>query len=204
MRRELELEQKRREEETEKWEKMTESEKIDKIKGEGQQNTMISREEKIRRAREGRKRWKEWRENEDSKEGEEETEEMEEDTARGELVLDPETRTYDARKMKVTNLRENTRITLPRPLKPIHEAMIEVRRKEYNRVFDEYRGKESKKRKRVTNLTEEESKGVKSLKSRIEKDEIVVLKTDKSSKLTIMNKEEYRETGEKLREKIER
>ena len=138
---------------------------------------------------------------EERKETQSETEEMEEDTARGELVFDPETRTYDARKMKITNLRENTRITLPRPLKPIHEAMIEVRRKEYNRVFDEYRGKESKKRKRVSNLTEEESKGVKSLKSRIEKDEIVVLKTDKSSKLTVMNKEEYRETGEKLREK---
>ena len=137
----------------------------------------------------------------ESKETQSGTEEMEEDTARGELVFDPETRTYDARKMKVTNLRENTRITLPRPLNPIHEAMIEVRRKEYNRVFDEYRGKESKKRKRVSNLTEEESKGVKSLKSRIEKDEIVVLKTDKSSKLTVMNKEEYRETGEKLREK---
>ena len=61
--------------------------------------------------------------------------------------------------MKVTNLEENTRITLPRPLRAIHEAMIEVRRTEYNKVFDEYKRKESLKRKRASNLADKKKEG---------------------------------------------
>ena len=38
------------------------------------------------------------------------------------MVYDPVRNEYDARRMRVTNLAENTRITLPKPLKPIHEA----------------------------------------------------------------------------------
>ena len=54
--------------------------------------------------------------------------EEEEIAAKTEMVYDPVERVYDARRMKVTNLPENNRITLPRPLKPIHEAEIEVRK----------------------------------------------------------------------------
>ena len=127
--------------------------------------------------------------------------EQEEELTKGELVFDPVKKVYDARNMKVTNLGENTRITLPKPLKPVQEAMIEVRREEYMRVFREYKEQERKKGERRTNLTEMESKGIKSLKKRIENDEIVVIKTDKSSKMAVMNKEEYKSMGESTRVK---
>ena len=122
---------------------------------------------------------------------------LETEITREELVYDPVNRVYDARKMKVTNLGENTRRTLPNPLKPVQE----VRREEYMKVFRDYSEQERKNGGRRTNLTDSENKGMKSLKRRIENDEIVVINTDKSSKLAVMKKEEYKEMGEGTRMK---
>ena len=69
LRKELEMKQRKREEEKEKWDKLTDLEKINQMKKEEPQNNMTSREEKIERAKEGRKRWKERREREDNREG---------------------------------------------------------------------------------------------------------------------------------------
>ena len=69
-RRNWEITQQRKEEESNGWRKLTEIEKIKKIKNENTraEGAMITtREEKIKKAKEGRKRWKEWRENEDDK-----------------------------------------------------------------------------------------------------------------------------------------
>ena len=83
MRRETEMERIRWEEKKQNWEKMTDTEKIEKIKNEEPINTGKSREDKIKRAKEGRKRWKEWREKEAMEgEGDEKEEaETEEDSS---------------------------------------------------------------------------------------------------------------------------
>ena len=54
--------------------------------------------------------------------------------------------------MRVTNLAENTRITLPKPLKPLHKAEIDIRRKEYLKVFEKYRKEETVKGRRYSTL----------------------------------------------------
>ena len=125
----------------------------------------------------------------------------EELVASSEMVYDPVRNEYDARKMRVTNLAENTRITLPKPLKPIHEAKIEIRRKEYLKVFERYKRNETVKGKQDNNMTEKEEKGLKSIRNRVEKGEIVVLKTDKSSKLAVMKTDEYLKMGRGTRTK---
>ena len=128
-------------------------------------------------------------------------EDEEETIAKNEMVYDPVNREYDARRMKVTNLTENTRITLPRPLKPIREAEIEIRRREYLRVFEKFKKEETKKGKQETNMTEKERKGLDSIKKRVKSGEIVILKTDKSSKLAAMRTDKYLEMGRGTRVK---
>ena len=59
--------------------------------------------------------------------------------ARARQHYDPEKRIYDYRKKWVTDMEENGRVTLPKPLKPIDEAGIEMRRDVHWKVFREYR-----------------------------------------------------------------
>ena len=62
--------------------------------------------------------------------------EDEEITAKGRMIFDPCTKVFDGRKRRVTDLKECTRITLPKPLNPEDEAKIEVRRKTQKEVFE--------------------------------------------------------------------
>ena len=60
---------------------------------------------------------------------------------------------------------ENTRVTLPNPLKPIDEANIELRRDVHGRLFRDYRESNcNDKGDQITNLTAGEHAGLKSLK----------------------------------------
>ena len=47
----------------------------------------------------------------------------------------------------------------------------------------------------VTNLSEEEQRGLKSLMKKIKEDKILIMKTDKSGKLAVTTKEKYTEMG---------
>ena len=47
------------------------------------------------------------------------------------------------------------------------------------------------------NLIEAEKRGLRKLKKRVEKDEIIIVKTDKSGKLGVISKEKYLEMGKK-------
>ena len=55
-------------------------------------------------------------------------EKLEEAEAKGRQVFDPESKTFDASKRRVTDLDENTRVVLPKPANPTQEASIEIRR----------------------------------------------------------------------------
>ena len=126
----------------------------------------------------------------------EEMEKMEEDDARSRQVFDPEKKNFDYRKKRVTDLKENSRVCLPKPLPAIEEASIELRRENIRRVFREIKAKVCNKRgQQKSNLTEGQEEGIKSLRKRIADEEIIVMKTDKSGKFAITDRDNYEEMG---------
>ena len=117
--------------------------------------------------------------------------------AKSRQVYDPIEDTYDDRNRKVTDLVECSRITLPKPLSITREAQIELRRELHNKVYQEYR-KEfcDKNGEQEMEISLEERKGLRSLQKRIEKEELLIIKTDKSGKLSVTNRENYLKMGE--------
>ena len=61
---------------------------------------------------------------------EEEQERFDELDAQCRQIFDPVEKVFDDRKRRVTDLRECTRVTLPKPMKERDEALIEIRRGE--------------------------------------------------------------------------
>ena len=113
-------------------------------------------------------------------------------------VFDPETKTFDFRKQRVTDIEDNVRVTLPKPLKPPDEAAIEMRREIYRKLEADYRREKCDKNgKQPTNLTKTQEIGLKKLKKRIKDGEIHIMKTDKSNKFAVTTLENYIEMGQK-------
>ena len=90
------------------------------------------------------------------------------------MVYDPFERKFYVRKIKVTNIKENTRIMLTKPLTPVEEAGIEIRRKGYLIVFNKYKRKETIQGRQKTNMPEKEEKRLKSIIKRVDKKDIVI------------------------------
>ena len=123
-------------------------------------------------------------------------EELEKQDAQSRQIYDPTTRTFNDAKRRATDLKECSRITLPKPLETRHEAMIETRRNMNEKTYNQYRDEECNRKGEVKgNLTEEEKDGLKSLQNRIKNKEIIILKTDKSGKLCVTTREEYERMG---------
>ena len=170
--------------------------------------------------------------------------------ARSRMIFDPTKKVFDYANRRVTDLKENTRITLPKAGSPKEEAELEMMRKivieEFNKYkkeveetntkssLDQKKNKRKEKREKEMiaakernedsdniiekeieketekkdnrnqewkNLTSSERRGLIKLRKRIKDEEIVILRTDKSGKLTAMKKEEYLKMG---RSKIEK
>ena len=66
-------------------------------------------------------------------------EENEIEEARTRLVYDSENRRYDERKQRVTDLKECSRIFLPKPLDVNQEAHLEMRREAHKRISEAHR-----------------------------------------------------------------
>ena len=112
-------------------------------------------------------------------------------------TVDPETRRYNDQNIIVTDLQECARVTLSKPLPTKQEAFIEIRRDVHTKSFNQYRQKFcNKNRAQKTNLTEQEERGLKRLLTRIQEDNIVVLKTDKSGKFAATTQENYLKMGQ--------
>ena len=87
---------------------------------------------------------------------------------------------------------------MPRPVSAENEAGIEIRRKSFRRVVANFRKEEcNHKMEQKPNLTKSDANGLKSLQNRIQNEEIVVLRTDKSSKLSVTDLNTYIEMGKK-------
>ena len=120
-----------------------------------------------------------------------------EEMARGRQVFDPISKVYDERKRRVTDLAECSRVTLPKPLSITREAQIENRRELHDKIYQKYRKENcGKTGEQDSNLTEEERRGLKSLMKRVKEEEIVIVKTDKSGKLSVTNRDKYLEMGQ--------
>ena len=143
----------------------------------------------------------ELREEEEAEEKEKETDEKE--LQRKELeskmrqVYDPLEKRYDEGKRRVTDLEECSRVVLPKPLSVIRETEIEMRREAHSTVYQEYRREFcNKDGEQKMNLTEEEKKGLKRIQKRIKDGDLIVMKTDKSGKLSVTTREKYLEMGD--------
>ena len=66
---------------------------------------------------------------------EEEQERFDELDAQCRQIFDPVEKVFDDRKRRVTDLRECTRVTLPKPMKERDEALIEIRRGVIEKIF---------------------------------------------------------------------
>ena len=114
---------------------------------------------------------------------EEEEETAEQLEAKTLQTFDPETRTYDDQNRRVTDLQECARVTLPRPLPTKHEAFIEIRRDVHAKIYNQYRQEFCNKNgEQKSNLTEQEQRGLKKLQKRIQEDNLIIIKTNKSGK----------------------
>ena len=108
-------------------------------------------------------------EDDSGNETDEEWEEMmEEEEAKSRQIYDPEKKIFDQRKKRVTDLSENNRVTLPRPLGAENEAAIEMRRGIYMEIFREHTRKYCDlEGNQESNLTERQQIGVQRLRKRI-------------------------------------
>ena len=133
----------------------------------------------------------------------EEEEKMEEDEAKSRQVFDPEGKYFDNRKKRATDLSENSRVCLPKPLPAIEEASIEVRRENIKRVFVEIKKKLcNKKNQQKSNLTRDEEEGLASVRKRIKNEEIIIMKTEKSGKFAVTGRETMKKWGNLTRGRI--
>ena len=128
---------------------------------------------------------------------EEERKEDERMEAQNRIIFNPKERTFDNRRRRVTDLKQCSRVTLPKPLSAEDESKIEVRKRIQKEIYEKYRQNNTNARgEQRSNLTAAERKGLRSLQSRINKDELIVMKTDKSSKFVITTPDEYIKMGE--------
>ena len=134
---------------------------------------------------------------EKSKEESEKEKLIEEEEAKRRQVYNPETKEYDEGRWRVTDMPECARVTLPKPLKVVKEAEIEMRREIHNKISKEFRREKCDENgSQEDNLTKQERRGIRSLLKRREEGEIVIVLTDKSGKLCVMTKEDYLKLGE--------
>ena len=128
---------------------------------------------------------------------EEEDNHIEEEEARSRIPYDPLLNECDLRKRRVTDIQENSRIYMPKPLNVAHEANINIRETIFENTFSRYVDSfcnETGKQK--PNLTRSEMSGLAKRKKRVDDGSVVICETDKSGKLAIVSMEEYIRMGQ--------
>ena len=120
----------------------------------------------------------------------------EEEAIRSLLVFDQDSMEVDYRKKRATSCKHNTNVILPGPLSPEQEQEIECRRVEWLKVFRDFM-KEFTDEQGVqeSNLTKQEARGLKKLQKRVKEGSLVIVKTDKSGRFSVMSMEEYERAG---------
>ena len=137
------------------------------------------------------------------------TEAAEIEAAKAAMVYIKSEKALDLGKMKVTDYKFNRHVFLPRNETVERESLHELRRVTMVDAFREFT-KENKKEdegnnetkiKIESNLSKLEQMGLKSLKKRVQNEEIVITETDKSKRFCILKKSQYVQSGSKHTQK---
>ena len=111
-------------------------------------------------------------------------------------VFNEEEMTVDYSKKRATDCKHNTCVKLPGAESAKKEEGIEYRRMVWKRIYRDFKDQFSdEKGIQESNLTEGESRGLEKLKKRVVDGVLVIVKTDKSGKFSIMSMEEYERAG---------
>ena len=113
-------------------------------------------------------------------------------------VFNQNTGVLQMSKQRVTDAKYNTRSFPPRVADMNDELVIQNRRNETMKAFDNLKTSKCDKRgkQRDCNMSREEQKGKSSLKKRIGNKEIIVTMTDKSGKFAVVDPVTYREAAQ--------
>ena len=107
-------------------------------------------------------------------------------------------------------MQENSYVHLPKGVDEKTENEIGILRELVLGEFTKYKNEiekneirdgireEKRRNQEGSNLTAQEKRGLKKLKTRIKDNELIVLKTDKSGKLTLIKREQYLKIGENM------
>ena len=92
---------------------------------------------------------------------------------------------------RATDVKYNSYVKMPKPANTKTEVQIEVVREEVMKVFERYKtSKTNEKGQQKSNLSRKEIGGLTKLRKRIQEGEIVILRTDKSSRMAVMDMEQ--------------
>ena len=96
---------------------------------------------------------------------------------------------YDVRKKNISDIKNNPRLTLPKPLSGHEEAIISCLKSDFMEIFKSYLADncDEKGKIKAANLTKSQLRGLRSLLRRIANRDIMVVPTDKSGKLAAIN-----------------
>ena len=94
-------------------------------------------------------------------------------------VYDPGNKQLDYREMRATDVKSIKRVYIPKPTSEETEEQLQTRGTLIKRIVKDFIVDE----KVESNLTQSEKNGVRKLRERIKRKEIVIVETDKSGKL---------------------
>ena len=114
-------------------------------------------------------------------------------------IYDAEEKTLDMSRLLVTDAKYNTRSYPPRRIEPEHEVKIQSRKQQLIEIFEDQKTKvcdSGKNTQKNTNLSRKQQSGIKMLKQRASRGEIVITLTDKSGKFAVVERELYRRAAQ--------
>ena len=112
------------------------------------------------------------------------------------MVYNSEDNTWDARGLRVTDYKHNSRVIFPKAMQGEKESNLEVMRSELLHHHREWVANHCNcKGEQTANLSKAEQEGLKSIQKRVADGSIVILPTDKSGRFAIMSMVTYIESG---------
>ena len=119
-------------------------------------------------------------------------EKMKEIEALARTIFIKEEGRFDYSKKRGTDIKQNTKVHLPKALSVEEEAMLEMLRLEWTEIYKDHVKELGKRGQKEINLTKVERAG---LKKRMEAGELVVVPKDKSGRFSVMSIETYLKAG---------
>ena len=115
--------------------------------------------------------------------------------ARSRMTYNRSEKVLDMGNLRASDYKYNKHVQLPDTVDACEEARNEIRRTEHMKSFKKIVNQLADEN--ISNLTKSEQRGLKSLRKRVNKGEIVVTETDKSKRFCILTREQYEASGQK-------